>query len=103
MAKGFVDLVEAFLHDNAATGHYIVPVKLNGSAVETVFSQVKYISGGKLTGLNYATALRNMDLQKELQGTYKRSDDYRNVPLCIASTPVVKKQRNKWKSELTII
>ena len=34
--------------------HFISPVRLSGSAVETLFSQFKHTAGGKLSAINYA-------------------------------------------------
>ena len=36
--------------------HYISPLLVSGSAVETLFSQYKYAAGGKLDASNYVTA-----------------------------------------------
>ena len=44
-------MVSDFLTRNP--GHHINP---NGSAVETLFGQLKYITGGQLTATTYETA-----------------------------------------------
>ena len=48
---GFQEFVESFLQE--FPNNYIAPLKLNGSAVETLFSQFKFESDGKLTSVNY--------------------------------------------------
>ena len=37
-------------------GYFVSPLRLSGSAVETLFSQYKYATGGKLDASNYCTA-----------------------------------------------
>ena len=39
---GFVGFVNAFISRHQQDGQYIIPVRLNGSAAETLFSQLKY-------------------------------------------------------------
>ena len=59
---------------------YIVPMKLNGSAVETLFSQFKQTVGGKLTSINYPHAKRtyalkgNIGLGKRGSGEHGTTD-----------------------------
>ena len=36
--------------------HFVSPLRVSGSAVETLFSQFKYAAGGKLDAANYFTA-----------------------------------------------
>jgi len=36
--------------------HFVSPVRLSGSAIETLFSQFKHTHGGKLSATNYSTA-----------------------------------------------
>ena len=37
-------------------GYLVSPLRLSGSAVESLFSQFKYYAGGKLDAANYITA-----------------------------------------------
>ena len=37
-------------------GYFLSPLRLSGSAVESLFGQFKYSSGGKLDAANYSTA-----------------------------------------------
>ena len=54
MHHGFEGLCEDFLAQHPK--YYIVPVRISGSAIETVFSSLKYISGGNLSSINYASS-----------------------------------------------
>lgn len=36
-------------------GYFVAPLKLNGSAIESLFSRLKYQAGGKLSSLNYGS------------------------------------------------
>ncbi len=54
---GFVGLCSDFTSRHGQSGHYIVPVKINGSAIESLFSRFKYDADGNLSAVNYETAL----------------------------------------------
>jgi len=60
--------------------YFISPVRLSGSAVETLFSQFKHTSGGKLSSANYSTA-RAAHLVKHTVSYHDGSKGYRDVPL----------------------
>jgi hypothetical protein len=49
---GFCMLCNDFLTRHP--DYYIIPVRINGSAVETLFSQFKFSCAAKLSGVNYA-------------------------------------------------
>jgi len=86
---GFLAFCEDFLHRNPA--YYILPLKLNGSAVETLFSQFKYNAGGKLTSLNFATAKRSLMLKRDIHGHHSAAVGYRDVPLYTQEMPLRRK------------
>ena len=44
MYNGFVGLCTDFISENP--GYFIIPVRMNGSAVESYFSQLKFSAGG---------------------------------------------------------
>ena len=48
------DFVGSFFRRHPDEDYYIIPVRLNGSAVETLFSQLKYSTGGHLSSTNYS-------------------------------------------------
>ena len=50
MYFGFVGLCEDFV--TAYPGYYIVPVQINGSAIESLFSSQKYNASGQLSAAN---------------------------------------------------
>ena len=51
---GFWGLVQDFTATNP--GYNINPKRVNGSAVETIFSQLKHTTSGNLTAANYESA-----------------------------------------------
>ena len=50
----FQAFVKSFLDEFPE--HFISPLRLSGSVVETLFSQFKHTAGGKLSSTNYSTA-----------------------------------------------
>lgn len=50
---GFKAFSEYFI-DKYENNFFIAPKRINGSAIETLFSQFKYTAGSKLSSLNYA-------------------------------------------------
>jgi hypothetical protein len=93
-AYGFVAFCESFFQRHQE-GYYLVPLKLNGSAVETLFSQFKYIAGGKLSSLNYATAKRSVMLRRDIHGHNRANRGYRDVPLYVADAPLRRQQSRR--------
>ena len=81
MHHGFKGLCEDFLAQYPE--YYIVPVRISGSAIETVFSSLKYISGGNLSSINYASSLSALIIQREISGGSKGEDGYRNLSMNI--------------------
>ena len=71
--------------------HFISPLRLSGSAVETLFSQFKHTAGGKLSSTNYATA-RAAHLVKYTMAYHHSSVDYRDVPLHLSDCMLQKKK-----------
>ena len=56
MCSGFKGLCEDFTSKHGPT-YYIVPVRISGSAIESLFSRFKYNFSGNLTAVNYESAL----------------------------------------------
>ena len=50
---GFQAPCEDFFRHHS--NHFVSPLRISGSAVETLFSQYKYAAGGKLDSANYST------------------------------------------------
>ncbi len=74
-------------------GYHFKPQKVNGSSVESMFSQFKYKAGGKLTSINYETALRFYLMKKELSECHPSGKDYRDVDLHIRHRPLMRKNK----------
>ena len=78
MCRGFKGLCEDFLLDHP--GYYIVPVRISGSAIESVFSCLKYIAGGNLLSVNYASSLSALVTQNSTSTCNSKGENgYRNV------------------------
>ena len=52
-------------------GYFVSPLRLSGSAVESLFSQFKYNTGGKLDAANCITA-RACTLIKQVRASHHR-------------------------------
>jgi hypothetical protein len=79
MYNGFVGLCTSFLAENPE--YFIIPVKVNGSAVESYFSQLKFSAGGQLSSTNYATAQAAVETTKAASTKRPREADYRDAGL----------------------
>ena len=92
MFHGFVGLTTEFLKEYP--GYSINPRRVNGSAVETLFSELKHTTGGNLTGANYETGKATMLTKKLNKGT----NQYRSIKLYIRQIELLKKQRTSKSS-----
>ena len=85
MYKGFTGLCEDILNDHP--GYFISPLRINGSAVETIFSSLKYISGGNLSSTNYPTSFAAFATQRDLAKNPYSKPGYRSyttyLPTCL--------------------
>ena len=52
--QGFTEFCGAFLKNYL--GYFVSPIRLTGSAIESLFAQYKYTTGGKLDAANYSIA-----------------------------------------------
>jgi len=73
--------------------YFISPLRISGSAVESLFSQYKYSAGGKLDAVNYATA-RCSHLVKQCVASHQAGKDYRDQSVGI-ELPLVKHKYGK--------
>ncbi len=78
---GFLGFAESFLAENP--DYYIFPLKVNGSAAETLFSQFKAETHSKLTSVNYAAARSRILMKKDIHGSAKAAHGYRDTPLYV--------------------
>ncbi len=81
MYYGFKGLCEDFVTHNP--GYFVVPVRISGSAIESVFSCLKYISGGNLSSANYNSSLSALVTQREISSNSKGESGYRNITINI--------------------
>ena len=89
---GFKAFCEWFLQTYPT--HFISPLRISGSAVESLFSQYKYTAGGKLDSVNYTTA-RGAHLMKQIISEHHSGTDYRNQTISVAEIGLKKKVYNK--------
>ena len=74
--------------------YYITPLRISGSAIESLFSQYKFNAGGKLDAANYPIA-RAASLIKQTVASHHSGKDCRNFKLSTISLPLQKKVYNK--------
>lgn len=95
MFFGFIDLCDAVW--KLKPGSYVVGLKVNGSAVETLFSQIKQRSGQEMNSTNYLTARRSLIATRDVDLSNRKRDadtcpgGYRNTDLGLS---LIKRQRN---------
>ena len=89
---GFRGFTEWFLKTYPT--YFIAPLRLSGSSVESLFSQYKHSSGGKLDAVNYVTS-RAAHLVKQSVTTHHSGKQYRDESLNIIEIPLQKKTYNK--------
>ncbi len=87
MVYGFRGLAKDFLSSHP--GHHVNPKRVNGSAVETLFSQLKHKTSGNLTGHSYENAKAVILTSRQIVG--KPKDDYRDTPLNIRQSELRRK------------
>lgn len=85
MVSGFSQLCDWFT-DNLP-GYYICPLRINGSALESIFSILKFASGGNLSALTYGPSLGRHIYRKDLAPVRNPNseDGYRNVTILTAA------------------
>lgn len=93
MYNGFVGLCTDFIAENP--GYFIIPVRVNGSAVESYFSQLKFSADGQLSASNYATAQASVETTKATSTKRPRESDYRDAGIDIHP---VQLKKHKYKT-----
>lgn len=81
------------LFKSAYPKHFVSPLRITGSAVETLFSQFKYSAGGRLDAVNYRTS-RASYLVKQCVSTHHSGKGYRDAALSHSYIPLKKKKYN---------
>ena len=74
--------------------YFVSPLRLSGSAVESLFSQYKFSAGGKLDSVNYTTS-RAAHLVKQCTTDHHSGSSYRDESLKFTELPLQKKQYHK--------
>ena len=62
MVYGFTEFADDFF--GRYPNYYIWPRRINGSALETIFGQLKFSMGGHLSAVNYPAALASLKIKK---------------------------------------
>ena len=66
--------------------YYINPHDVNGSVIETIFSQMRHTAQQNLTASNYAWTRASLLSKWSLSGKRGKRDDYRKQPLHFKQT-----------------
>lgn len=85
MWYGFKGLVEEFTSSNP--GYHINPKRVNGSAVETLFGQLKHTTASNLTAANYETAKATLLTRVQSKG----KEAYRSDALYLRQSNLTRK------------
>lgn len=88
MYYGFTEFCKYFLEK--FPGYYIWPLRLNGSAPETIFSQLKFSTNGQLSSVNYSAALTTLKLKRRIHGR-RGKFVYRGTPLYVRELSLKRK------------
>ena len=94
MFYGFTEFCKYFL-EKFPGGYYIWPLRLNGSALEAIFSQLKFNMNGQLSSVNYPAALTTLKLKRRIHG-WRGKFVYRRTPLYVRQISLKRKSRVKW-------
>ena len=74
--------------------YFISPLRLSGSAVESLFSQYKFNAGGKLDAVNYATS-RAAHLILQCSADHHSGTSYRDETIAVSEIPLKRKKYNE--------
>ena len=74
---GFSGLCQDFLA--RYPGYYIVPVRVNGSVVESLFGRFKYNAGGHLSAINYQGSVEKLIIADATKNTEHYRKDKVNL------------------------
>ena len=85
VAHGFLSFCEWFFTKVSPNGWYFIsPLRINGSALESVFSVLKHSSGGNLSALSYGPSLGKLIYRKgEVEKNKHSEKGYRDVTLSV--------------------
>ena len=77
--------------EHSQNGYYIVPVHVNGSAIESYFSRLTFSAHGQLSAINYSSAQAAVEMAKSVSINRPHEVDYREARIDIK--PVGLKRR----------
>ncbi len=63
--------------------HYLVLSRINEKAIESLFSQMKYATAGKLSSVNYGSSRRAVIISSNVQSSHAQNENYRDDRLDI--------------------
>ena len=83
---------------NKYPDRFISPLRVSGSAVESLFSQYKRSAGGKLDGANYAIS-RAAQLIKQTVSAHHSGSGYRDLSLDTFESDIALKRKKYAKKQ----
>ena len=90
LVHGFLSFCDWFFKNVSSDGGYFIsPLRINGSAVESIYSVLKFASGGNLSGLSYGPALGKLIKRKEMDRNKNSERGYRDTVVNISGSNVV--------------
>lgn len=66
MFYGFMGLAKEFF--KLCPGYFLSFIRITGSAIESLFSQIKYAAGGKITSASYVSGRKAVTIRRNVQG-----------------------------------
>lgn len=63
---------------NFQAPYFVTPLRINGSAIESLYSLLKFGAGGHLTGLNYASGIARIKARTEISRATDSGKGYRD-------------------------
>ena len=92
MFLGFTGLCSNFLSKHAQQGYYIVPVRVNSSAIQSYFRRLKLSAHGQLLAANYSLAQTAVEMAKSVSAKRPHERDYRDVGVDIKPVGLKRKK-----------
>ena len=87
MVNGFLSFCGWFFDNVAPNGKYFIsPLRINGSAIESIYSILKFSSGGNLSSLFYGPSLGKLINRKDMAQNKNSERGYWDVVLNISGT-----------------
>ena len=83
---------------NKYPDRFVSPLRVSGSAVESLFSQYKRSAGGKLDGANYAIS-RAAQLIKQTVSAHHSGSGYRDLSLDTSESDIALERKKYAKNK----